>query len=265
MDNEKFAREAYSQERRIIIAAEQWVQSLLQGNSRTETTDHGWYHINLVRRTALDISAREEAAGRDGGKRLSIELITIFHELGDSKLVIFPDNTTAPAHMRKWMEEQGMDNDEIETILDAVAKQSFSTSGLSGEKVSSTEGRIAQDADRLMALGATGVARAMVWAPVLGIPVFDPGKPPRRKVTKESYRSELASVFNFLLESALSRALVLNTASAQEMAKPRVKAMIDFIEQYLAEQPGVDTIEFIKSLEAKKAQLYDAGMFGEED
>lgn len=264
--NEKLRSEHLAErERGIIAAAEQWVRELIKKNPHVETTDHGWHHINLVRRTAIVIANQEHAEGRETGDRFLIELIVLFHELVDGKINIFPDTNTAQENMKTWMHDQAMKDDDINLVLDAVARQSYSVSGFTQETFESPEARIAQDADRLLAIGANGILRAVVWSPLLGKPIFDAEKPPRDNITRRNYRSELASTFNFLFEAAFDRALRLNTATARKMAGPRVKFMIDFIRQYLAEQIGVDIRPFEAALEAKVAQLRAAGILSEEE
>src|SRR5688500_10419406 len=129
--------------KRMIQAAEQYVKSIL----KKEGSGHDWYHIDRVRNMALRIAKTENVDSS------LVELMALLHELPDRKIVGHGNEKKAYVTITTWLADQGIESPTREAIMYVIKNQSYSVSGLSGQKLNSKEGHVVQDADRLDALG----------------------------------------------------------------------------------------------------------------
>ncbi|MPR74938.1 HD domain-containing protein, partial [Listeria monocytogenes] len=134
----------------IIIAAQQWMQSHFE----KEATGHDWEHIKRVWHLSKQIQAVE------GGDKFTIELAALFHDYNDSKLT--EDPLQATEIITTWLREKEIPKEVISKIIRIIQAVSFKN-GKNPIHASTIEEKIVQDADRLDAIGAIGIARTFTY------------------------------------------------------------------------------------------------------
>ncbi|KEK25060.1 HD domain-containing protein [Bacillus gaemokensis] len=198
-----------------------FVKSILE----KDASGHDWYHIERVHKLAISLSKQE------GGDRFVIEMAALLHDVADEKL-----NDSEEAGMKKvsdWLEGLGVTEEENEHILQIIANMSYK--GGHGGKVETLEGKLVQDADRLDALGAIGIARTFAYGGAKGRLMYDPNVPPREEMTKEEYRKNNDPSLNHFYEKLLKLKELMNTVTAKREAEIRHRYMEEFIEQFMKE------------------------------
>ncbi|MBU8731539.1 MULTISPECIES: HD domain-containing protein [Cytobacillus] len=194
-----------------------------------DSTGHDWHHIERVRKNALYIAKKEQA-----GDPFLIEMAALLHDIPDAKL-----NTSREAGERKlsdFLQEIEIAEEassSIKTIIDSV-----SFKGGNNKKVLSVEAKIVQDADRLDAIGAVGIARAFAYGGKKGQPIHDPGLEIRKVMTEDEYRNGKSSSINHFYEKLLKLRDLLNTDTAREMAEERHQIMEKYLHQFFIEWNG---------------------------
>lgn len=195
-----------------IRKVEEKVKEILSG----EATGHDWYHIQQVRDMALRINAKE------GGDNVVVELAALAHEIGDRKF--YPEKSEGLAATRKALVEAGVPGDVVEKVMHIADTISFS----GGKIPESLEGRIVQDADRMFALGAIGIARAFAFG----------GN--KERMIHDSSSKNAPTTINHFYEKLLLLKDKMNTATGKEIAASRHKYMEDFLQRFHAEWEGKD-------------------------
>ena len=194
----------------IIEKVEAKVKEILSG----ESTGHDWYHIKHVRDMALRIAEKE------GGDKEITELAALVHEIGDRKF--YPDKNEGLAATRKVLEDAGVMDEVVENIMHIADTISFS----GGKIPKSLEGKIVQDADRMFALGAIGIARAFAFGAKKDRMIFDP-------VSKAS-----ETTVDHFYDKLLLLKDKMNTKTGREIAQKRHEYMEGFLKQFYAEWEG---------------------------
>ncbi|HZG56070.1 HD domain-containing protein [Paenibacillus sp.] len=211
---------------RIIAEAERWAKEKLGGDS----SGHDWWHIERVRRMAVRLARR---TGADG---FVCEMAALLHDLADEKL--FGDEEAGLRDIRRWLGEQGVDEGSAERIVDIIARLSFKGGGRAS--MPTLEGQVVQDADRLDALGAVGIARTFAYSGWKGQPMHDPALPPREAMTAEEYRKGKSTAYNHFHEKLLKLKAFMNTEEARRIAEERHRYMESFLARFEAEWNGTD-------------------------
>ncbi|SDY77064.1 HD domain-containing protein [Bacillus sp. 166amftsu] len=191
----------------------------------TDTSGHDWYHIERVHKLAISLSEKE------GGNRFVIEMAALLHDVADEKL-----NESEEAGMKKvsdWLEGLDVTEEEKKQIIHIIANMSYK--GGHGGNVETLEGKVVQDADRLDALGAIGIARTFAYGGAKGRLMYDPNIPPREGMTKEEYRKNNDPSLNHFYEKLLKLKDLMNTEAAKKEAEVRHRYMEEFIEQFMKE------------------------------
>ncbi|MBY0122688.1 HD domain-containing protein [Bacillus sp. S/N-304-OC-R1] len=209
----------------VIQKAEDFVRNLL-GN---DCTGHDWYHIERVRRNALYICEKENK-----GDSYIIELAALLHDVPDEKL-----NASKEEGERKLFDF--LDTIELEQhvrdeVIDIIGSISFK--GGKKSVLNSIEAMIVQDADRLDAIGAIGIARAFAFGGKKGQPIYSPEVGVRDKMTEEEYRKGKSSSIHHFYEKLLKLKDLLNTETAKEMAEKRHGLMENYLEEFFNEWNG---------------------------
>ncbi len=205
----------------IIVQARSYVKRELL----KEGTGHDWWHIYRVSELAKQIAAHE------GANRYICELAALFHDLADEKIV--ESKAVGLQHIAQWLEDHEVDSADITQIIEIIATMSYN--GGHGEPMSSLEGKVVQDADRLDAIGAIGIARTFVYAGAKGHPIYDPEIPPRDQMTVEQYRNGENTAVNHFYEKLLKLKSLLNTDCAKVIADQRHQFMEQFLHQFYKE------------------------------
>jgi uncharacterized protein len=209
----------------VVKATEEFVKKQMGDDS----TGHDWFHVDRVRSISLLIAERELV-----GDRFIIEMAALLHDIPDEKL-----NRNAQVgqnKLRNLFEEIQLSTDLSLKIMEVINSISFR----GGEKKSlpSWEAKIVQDADRLDALGAIGIARTFAYGGKKGQPIYHPEYMVREQMTLEEYRNGKSSSIHHFYEKLLLLKDLLNTDTAKKMAEDRHRFMEEFLKQFYLEWNG---------------------------
>ncbi|WP_114781587.1 HD domain-containing protein [Botryobacter ruber] len=211
---------------KIIDATAAFVKGLLAG----EGSGHDWWHVYRVWKNTLAI-ARHEAADR-----FVVELAALLHDVGDHKFH-GGDETVGPRMAREWLEKLSVAEETIAHVCTIIREISFKGAGTSSA-MSTAEGCVVQDADRLDAIGAIGIARAFAYGGHKGRALYNPEIPPVLHTSFEAYKASTAPTINHFYEKLLLLKDRMHTAAAKRMAEQRHRYMEDFLDQFYAEWEG---------------------------
>ncbi|KAI7249971.1 hypothetical protein KC345_g11695, partial [Hortaea werneckii] len=168
-----------------------------------DTTGHDWFHTDRVRNTAALIAQMERA------DVLVCTIAALLHDVADEKLN--PSKEAGLLKVHNWLAGHLPDEAACKHIMEIIETMSFSGGG--GAPMSTLEGQVVQDADRLDALGAIGITRTMVFSGAKGRPVYDPEVPVRDESLKEEYRNySKGTAVNHFYEKLLKLKDLMNTA-----------------------------------------------------
>lgn len=199
----------------IINITEQFVQEIHQG----ESSGHDFNHIDRVRKMALHIAQIEDA------DVFIVEMAALLHDTVDDKLF---DETIAWERLNNFYSSIQLPTEEQQAINHILKYMSFK-GGLNEGKLKSLEGKVVQDADRLDALGAIGIARTFMFAGKFGEAMYDPAVPVREDLS--DYRTPSTAI-NHFYEKLFKLIDLMNTDAGRKMAEKRNDYMKDFIEQF---------------------------------
>lgn len=195
---------------------------------KSEGTGHDWWHIHRVRQMALKIAKTE------GGDQFLIEMAALLHDLDDWKLK--PENESSKT--KEWLNQINLNNSDSEKILEIISQISFKGAHVENLALSA-EARIVQDADRLDAIGAIGVARAFSYGGSKSRLIYHPDIPPVLHDSFESYKNNTAPTINHFYEKLLLIKKRLNTQTAIDIAEKRHKFMEAFLDEFFDEWEGI--------------------------
>lgn len=206
------------------------IEQRIQAQFAEEGTGHDWYHIDRVRKNALLIHSKE------GGDRDIIELAALLHDISDHKFN-GGDFDKGAEVSRVLLEELTVSEEVIEQVVYIVKNVSYKGSGVA-DVMESLEGKIVQDADRLDAIGAIGIARTFAYGGSVGSLIYDPEVPPTLHTDKESYAKDRSHTINHFYEKLLLLKERMHTTAGKEIARNRTQFMKDYLEQFYAEWEG---------------------------
>ena len=209
---------------RLLAEAEAWAREVLAD----DRSGHDWSHIARVRQLARAIALDESA------DVFICELAALLHDIADDKIA--GDEATGLARVRAWLGAHGAPQTDIERVMEIIATMSFA--GGAKRPMTTLEGQVVQDADRLDAIGAVGVARAFAYGATRGREMYNPDVPPRATMTRGEYRTQPSPTINHFYEKLLLLKDRLNTARARQLAEARHHFMLEFLDQFYAEWEG---------------------------
>lgn len=193
---------------------------------KNDSSGHDWWHIHRVVGLAKLIGENEDAD-------LSlIELAALLHDLDDWKLSAESDNHLPNA--RRILNENGFSGEIIEKVIKIINEVSFKGAGVETNPTS-IEAMVVQDADRLDAIGAIGIARTFAYGGFKNQPIHDPNLKPNLHNNFEEYKKTRTSTINHFYEKLLLLKDRLNTKTARKLAIQRHQFMVQFLEQFYAE------------------------------
>ncbi len=195
---------------------------------RSDTTGHDWWHVERVTNLASRI-AREEQADI-----YVCELAALLHDVADYKIA--GDEATGLRRVGDWLEAHQVEADVSRLVLEIIAALSFA--GGNQPPMRTLEGQVVQDADRLDAIGAIGIARAFAFGGSRGRALYDPEQPPSTYASKEAYHQSRSSTINHFYEKLLLLKDRMNTALARQLAEERHRYLETFLEEFLEEWQG---------------------------
>ncbi len=193
---------------------------------------HDWWHIERVWRLAKNIAKTEQPANL-----LIVELAALLHDIADPKFYN-GDETIGPNTASAFLTRLNIDAQTIEHVVYIIKNMSYSSS--IGEPVKkSNEFNIVQDADRLDAIGAIGIARAFNYGGYKNREMYNPGIAPNLNLTKNEYKNHNAPTINHFYEKLFLLKNLMNTNTAKQMANNRHLFMQQFVEQFYNEWNGI--------------------------
>lgn len=190
---------------------------------------HDWFHIQRVYNNALNIANGEEC------NLTVVQLGALLHDVADSKFHN-GDETVGPRVAREFLESHNVDE---ETILHVIAIiENISYKGGIERTFKSAELDVVQDADRLDAIGAIGIARAFNYGGFKNRTIYDPEISPVVYTDKEVYKKNVAPTINHFYEKLLLLKDRMNTETGRKIAQARHNYMEGFLAQFYAEWDG---------------------------
>lgn len=191
---------------------------------------HDWFHIERVYKNALLIAREEEC------DILIVKLGALLHDIADSKFHN-GDESIGPKIAREFLESQGLKEESIQHIIAIIENISFK-GGNFEKKFNSKELEIVQDADRLDALGAIGIARTFNYGGFKNRVLYNPRIQPNLNMNKEEYKNSESPTLNHFYEKLLLLKDKMNTPTGKKLAEGRHKYMELFLSQFYAEWDG---------------------------
>lgn len=191
---------------------------------------HDWWHILRVWNNAKLIGRSENA------NMLVVELAALLHDIADSKFHN-GDETIGPRLAGDFLKRIGVQDDIIEHVQNIIRNMSFK-SGLGSVNFQSLEMQIVQDADRLDAIGAIGIARAFTYGGYKNREMYNPDIKPALNMSKDEYKNSTAPTINHFYEKLLLLKDRMNTDAGREIAIERHQFMETYLEQFNNEWNG---------------------------
>lgn len=206
----------------IIQKTERFIES----EFRSEGSGHDWFHVDRVRKMALRIGEKE------GCDLFITEMAALLHDLDDWKLVGAGNHESSKAE--KWLDAMGVEKAVSNQILQIIDDVSFKGAGIE-TPVKSIEAAVVQDADRLDAIGAIGIARTFAYGGHKNRLIHDPSVLPVMHNSFQEYKSSVAPTINHFYEKLLLLKDRMNTATARIIAEQRHQFMNEYLSQFFEE------------------------------
>jgi uncharacterized protein len=189
---------------------------------------HDWYHIERVWNTARYIREKEGS-----GDLLIIELAALLHDISDAKFN-GGDEEEGSLMAREFLEKLGLEQEKVEHIRNIIQHVSYK-GGFAQDQISSIEFQIVQDADRLDAMGAIGIARAFNYGGFKNRPIHNPEMPLQEYNDSKAYHGSDAPTINHFYEKLLKLKDLMNTSTGKALAEERHAYMLQFLDQFYRE------------------------------
>ena len=206
----------------IINQALEYVKKIFE----SDYSGHDFYHTMRVYKTAVQIAVRENA------DILTVQLAALLHDVDDIKLS--PTTYSVKKNAVDFMKQNKLSDEIINSVCKIIEEVSFA--GTDSVVPSSIEGKCVQDADRLDAIGAVGIARAFAYGGNKGRKMYDPDIKPMTNMNKEQYRqNDNSTTINHFYEKLLLLKDMMNTETARKIAERRHAFMQTYLDEFLAE------------------------------
>ena len=195
-----------------------------------EGSGHDWFHIDRVWRLARRLASEE------GADRQVVELGALVHDIADWKFH-GGDDSAGPRAAQALLVGEGATQSVVDAVVDIVATLSFKGAGVRTE-MTTLEGRCVQDADRLDAIGAIGIARCFAYGGHAGRLMHDPDEAPVLHQTAAAYQASKGASLNHFYEKLFLLKDRMNTAGGRRLAEERHAFMEDFVARFTGEWTG---------------------------
>lgn len=206
----------------MIEKTKEFVKNKLYG----EGSGHDWFHIERVYNLAKYIAEKENA------DFFIVEMTALLHDIDDWKFSKGNDtNTKVTENFLKSIE---VDENSLEAIIKIIKTMSYK-GGVVDSTQHTIEGKIVQDADRLDAIGAIGIARTFAYGGSKNRPIYDPAIKPMDFTSLEEVKNAENHTINHFYEKLLKLKDLMNTETAKKIAEKRHKFMEEFLEEFYSE------------------------------
>jgi uncharacterized protein len=195
-----------------------------------DSSGHDWWHIYRVWNLAKNIAAQE------GANLLIVELSALLHDIADWKFHD-GDDTKGPQMAEQFLLESEVTREVIDPVVEIVATISYKGAGVA-TPMQSLEGKVVQDADRLDAIGAMGIARTFAYGGHKNRLMYHPDEKPVMHQSFAQYKKNTGHTINHFYEKLLLLKDRMNTTSAKKMAAGRHKFMQSYLDQFYEEWDG---------------------------
>lgn len=213
-------------QKEIIQQTKEYVREKLKG----EGSGHDWHHVERVWKNAVYIGEKE------GADLYVVQLGALLHDIADWKFYD-GDETIGPKLTEEWLRKLQVDPVTILHTCSIIKKISFKGANYK-EKIQTLEGKCVQDADRLDAIGAIGIARCFTFGGNKGNIIYDPLTPIKIEQSIEEYKLTNHPQINHFYEKLLLLKDLMNTETAKKIAEERHNFMELFLEQFFKEWKG---------------------------
>ena len=193
---------------------------------KNESSGHDYDHSIRVLNNSLLINKKENC------DEFIISLASLLHDVDDPKVFKTENYKNARTILGKY----NIEMDIINRVIDVISTISFK--GDNSNRPNTIEGKVVQDADRLDAIGAIGIARAFTYGGYHQRKMYDPEILPRDKMSIEEYRSSNGTTINHFYEKLLKLENTMNTESAKEIAKVRTEFLNEYLDRFIDEWNG---------------------------
>ncbi len=212
----------------IVNQTQKFVRKKLEG----EGSGHDWWHIVRVVNNAKTIAKKE------GGDLFVIELAALLHDIADWKFHD-GDSSIGANITRQWLTKKAVDPSVIDEVAYIVEHISFK-GGTNSMPMRTIEGKIVQDADRLDAVGAIGIARAFAYGGAAGRQIYNPDIKPKQYQSFESFKNTITEnhTINHFYKKLLLLKDNMNTKTAKQLAKHRHQFMKAYLQEFYKEWDG---------------------------
>ena len=208
----------------------QKTELFIESRFRSEGSGHDWFHVDRVRKMALRIGEKE------GCDLFVVEMAALLHDLDDWKLIGAESQTESKT--KKWLESIELESEVALHILKITEEVSFKGAGIE-TPVQSIEAAVVQDADRLDAIGAIGIARTFTYGGHKSRLIYDPSISPVMHNDFQEYKNSTAPTINHFYEKLLLLKDRMNTKSAGVIAEQRHRFMNDYLSQFYEEWEAI--------------------------
>ena len=199
----------------------------IKGQFENDSSGHDWFHIERVWKLAKQIAVKENA------NVFVVELGALLHDIADHKFVADFEEESIK-RTKELLEPLMVNDDIIEQVQHIVLNCSFK-GGVEKNKMKSLEGKIVQDADKLDAIGAIGIARTFAFGGKFGSILYDPEVKPINHQSLESYQKNRTHTINHFYEKLLLLKDLMYTQTGKQIAEQRHQFMEDFLTQFYNE------------------------------
>ncbi len=211
--------------REVINNTARYARETLEG----EASGHNWWHVYRVWKMAQNIGQKENA------DMLVVELAALLHDIADYKMHD-GDDSVGSIVAREWLEKQSVDEDIISHVCEIIKEASFKGAKVE-TKINTIEGKVVQDADRLDAIGAIGIARNFAYGGAKNIEIYNPEVKPELHESFEKYKKNTDPINHFYEKLLLLKDL-MNTESGKVIAQGRHEIMEQFLKDFFNEWGG---------------------------
>ena len=205
----------------VLVSA---VATIAKSFHSDDTTGHDWWHVYRVWNLASQIAQRE------GANLLVVELAALLHDMDDHKIA-GADSDYLP-NARKVLVDLAIRPELTDEVIDVIKQVSYKGAGVDTTPTS-LEASVVQDADRLDAIGAIGIARAFAYGGSKNRELYNPEEQPNLHGSFHEYKNSKGSTLNHFYEKLLLLKDRINTNTAREIAGERHEYMVDFVDRFV--------------------------------